>query len=180
MSPIRSRDADPGFAVQGGPRLAPETILCSDFIESSLESQRPMARKCSSPGCAFSLPDKYPLAKCPWHLAPGRGPIKIAAAITIAAAGFGGGMAYKKFRAYLRQRELDKQRDARRRKPASRPKEEQAISAVGKPRAPRSQKQPRTRKRSATKPKRKTREGISEIQGSEPDSRLAARAPAKE
>ena len=35
-----------------------------------------MARKCSSPGCAFSLPDKYPLEKCPWHLAPGKGPVK--------------------------------------------------------------------------------------------------------
>ena len=63
-----------------------------------------MARKCSSRGCAFSLPDKYPLSKCPWHLAPGRGPVKIAAAMTIAAAGFGGGMAYKKFRGYLRER----------------------------------------------------------------------------
>ena len=68
-----------------------------------------MARKCSSPGCAFSLPDKYPLAKCPWHLAPGRGPVKIAAAIAIAAAGFGGGMAYKKFRAYLRDKQSGKQ-----------------------------------------------------------------------
>jgi len=71
-----------------------------------------MARKCSSPGCAISLPDKYPLAKCPWHLAPGRGPVKIAAAVAIAAAGFGGGMAYKKFRAYLRDKQSHKQRSA--------------------------------------------------------------------
>jgi hypothetical protein len=92
-----------------------------------------MARKCSSPGCAFSLPDKYPLAKCPWHLAPGKGPVKIAAAITIAAAGFGGGIAYKKFRAYLRERELHKQRDARPKKPASKPEEQQVSSAADKP-----------------------------------------------
>jgi len=101
-----------------------------------------MARKCSSPGCAISLPDKYPLAKCPWHLAPGRGPVKIAAAVAIAAAGFGGGMAYKKFRAYLRDKESRKQVVAKQR----------------------SQKQPRTRKRSATKPKRQPRKGISEIE----------------
>jgi hypothetical protein len=106
-----------------------------------------MARKCSSPGCAFRLPDKYPLSKCPWHLAPGRGPVKIAAAITIAAAGFGGGMAYKKFRAYLRDK--NKQR---RKKPASMPEEKQTGSAAAKPS---SQKQPRTRKRSATKSQRK-------------------------
>ena len=31
-------------------------------------------------------------------MAPGSGPVKIAAALTIAAAGFGGGFAYKKFR----------------------------------------------------------------------------------
>jgi hypothetical protein len=91
-----------------------------------------MARKCSSPGCAISLPDKYPLDKCPWHLAPGRGPVKIAAAVAIAAAGFGGGMAYKKFRAYLRDKESRKQVAAKR-----------------------SSQKPRTRKKSATKSKRK-------------------------
>src|SRR5215469_4136850 len=90
-----------------------------------------MARKCSSPGCVVSLPDKYPLDKCPWHLAPGRGPVKIAAAVAIAAAGFGGGMAYKKFRAYLRDKESRKQVAAKQR----------------------SQKRPRTRKKSATKSK---------------------------
>jgi hypothetical protein len=131
-----------------------------------------MARKCSSPGCAFSLPDKYPLAKCPWHLAPGRGPVKIAAAITIAAAGFGGGMAYKKFRAYLRDK--NKQRDARPKKPASRPEEQQAASGAGKPSAPKSQRQPRTRKKTATKPKRNRGKGISETEGK------AASAAAKE
>lgn len=110
-----------------------------------------MARKCSSPGCAFSLPDKYPLEKCPWHLAPGKGPVKIAAAITIAAAGFGGGIAYKKFRAYLRERGLAKEREARRKKTAAVPGEQSATSVADKPSA--KKKQPRRRKRTATKRK---------------------------
>ena len=71
-----------------------------------------MARKCSSPGCAFSLPDNYPLDKCPWHMAPGSGPVKIAAALAVAAAGFGGGLAYKKFKAYLDKKQLRKERKA--------------------------------------------------------------------
>jgi len=119
-----------------------------------------MARKCSSPGCRVRLPDKYPLEKCPWHLAPGKGPVKIAAAITIAAAGFGGGMAYKKFRAYLRDKEARKKRDAQRKKPApaSMPEEQQATQAVAdKPSAPKARKQPRTQK----KPRR-SRSGIEE------------------
>ncbi len=78
-----------------------------------------MARKCASPGCGFNLPDRYPLAKCPWHMAPGRGPVKIAAALTIAAAGFGGGFAYKRFRRYLDERKLRKEREESRRRQAS-------------------------------------------------------------
>jgi hypothetical protein len=103
-----------------------------------------MARKCSSPGCPFSLPDKYPLDKCPWHLAPGKGPVKIAAAITIAAAGFGGGIAYKKFRAYLRDRK----------KPVSKPKEKQkATAAASKARTAKTTKRPPARKKTAGKRK---------------------------
>jgi hypothetical protein len=113
-----------------------------------------MARKCSSPGCAFSLPDKYPLEKCPWHLAPGKGPVKIAAAITIAAAGFGGGIAYKKFRAYLRDKDARKQREAQRKKPASKPEEQHITSGADKSSVAKSKKQPRTLKRAATKSKR--------------------------
>src|SRR6185437_14476762 len=96
-----------------------------------------MARKCSSSGCAFSLPDKYPLSKCPWHLAPGKGPVKIAAAITIAAAGFGGGIAYKKFRAYLRDKEARKQREARRKRAAAKPEEQQTAAKSRKRRVTR-------------------------------------------
>src|SRR5215468_4701188 len=113
-----------------------------------------MARKCSSPGCAFTLPDKYPLEKCPWHLAPGKGPVKIAAAITIAAAGFGGGIAYKKFRAYMRDKEARKQREAVRKKAASKPEEQQATAAASKLGVAKSPKQPRARKKSTTKTKR--------------------------
>ena len=126
-----------------------------------------MARKCSMPGCAFSLPDKYPLSKCPWHLAPGKGPVKIAAAITIAAAGFGGGIAYKKFRAYLRDKEARKQREARRKKKA-------ASTSEAQPAAAKSRKQRRTRKKTALKPKANRGKGISEIEGK------AARVAAKE
>jgi hypothetical protein len=108
-----------------------------------------MARKCSSPGCAFTLPDKYPLEKCPWHLAPGKGPVKIAAAITIAAAGFGGGIAYKKFRAYLR----DRNKQARKKSAATQP----ATTAASKRSASKSQTRSRARKKTATKSRKTAR-----------------------
>ena len=80
--------------------------------------------------------------------------MKIAAAITIAAAGFGGGIAYKKFRAYLRDR--NEERDARRKKPASTPEEQKATAAASKLSVAKSQKQPRGRKKAATKSNPKT------------------------
>ena len=100
-----------------------------------------MARKCNAPGCEFPLPDKYPLDKCPWHMAPGQGPVKIAAALAIAAAGLGGGFAYKKFRTYLSEKKLRKER------------EEQKARSVARKRSVKSKKRPR--KASATKSKRK-------------------------
>jgi hypothetical protein len=114
-----------------------------------------MARKCSAPGCGFYLPDKYPLDKCPWHMAPGQGPVKIAAALAIAAAGLGGGFAYKKFRTYLSEKKLRRQREESRQRQA--PEEQKAASGVRK-RSVKSQKRPRTRKkgnskRKAAKPK---------------------------
>jgi hypothetical protein len=109
-----------------------------------------MARKCDSPGCGFPLPDKYPLDKCPWHMAPGRGPVKIAAALTIAAAGFGGGFAYKRFRRYLDNRKLRKEREESGQRSA--PKERKAKSTVRK-RSVKSQKRPRRGKKAATKSK---------------------------
>lgn len=101
-----------------------------------------MARKCDAPGCEFPLPDRYPLDKCPWHMAPGQGPVKIAAALAIAAAGLGGGFAYKKFRTYLSDKKLRKERELKAR-------------SVARKRSVKSQKRTRTRKTSATKSKRK-------------------------
>jgi hypothetical protein len=99
-----------------------------------------MARKCNAPGCEFPLPDKYPLDKCPWHMAPGQGPVKIAAALAIAAAGLGGGFAYKKFRAYLSEKKLRKER-------------EQKARSVARKRSVKSQKRTRTPKTAKSKRK---------------------------
>ncbi len=99
-----------------------------------------MARKCDAPGCGFPLPDRYPLDKCPWHMAPGQGPVKIAAALAIAAAGLGGGFAYKKFRTYLSEKKLRKER-------------EQKARSVARKRSVKSQKRPRTRKTAKSKRK---------------------------
>jgi len=99
-----------------------------------------MAHKCTSRGCEFSLPDSYPLDKCPWHMVPGRGPLKIAAALAVAAAGLGGGLAYKKFKTYLHEKQLRKERKDRRQRAAS---------------ASKSRKRPRKQKKAATKSKRK-------------------------
>lgn len=112
-----------------------------------------MARKCSSPGCGFPLPDKYPLAKCPWHMAPGRGPVKLAAALAIGAAGLGGGFAYKKFRTYLSEKKVRKEREERRQRDVSASGVQQKAASVARKRS--TQKRPSTRKRSATKSKRK-------------------------
>lgn len=100
-----------------------------------------MARKCDAPGCGFHLPDRYPLDKCPWHMAPGQGPVKIAAALAIAAAGLGGGFAYKKFRAYLSKKRLRKER------------EERKATSDARKRSVKSQKRPRTRKTAKSKGK---------------------------
>src|SRR5882724_7947442 len=110
-----------------------------------------MARKCSSPGCGFYLPDRYPLPKCPWHMAPGRGPVKIAGALAVAAAGLGGGLAYKKFKTYLHAKQLRKERKERRQRAASASEQEQKIPAARNGAASKSRQRPRKRKRAATK-----------------------------
>jgi hypothetical protein len=112
-----------------------------------------MAHKCTSRGCEFSLPDSYPLPKCPWHMVPGRGPVKIAAALAVAAAGFGGGLAYKKFKTYLHEKQLRIGRDKRRERDASASEQEQKVPAVRKRAATKSRKAARKRKRAATKSK---------------------------
>ena len=112
-----------------------------------------MARKCNAPGCGFPLPDRYPLDKCPWHMAPGQGPVKIAAALAIAAAGLGGGFAYKKFRTYLSEKKLRKKRKERRQRDAAASQKEQKARAVSNGAAAKSRKPPRKRKKAATKSK---------------------------
>jgi hypothetical protein len=112
-----------------------------------------MAHKCISPGCEFSLPDSYPLPKCPWHVVPGRGPTKIAAALAVAAAGFGGGLAYKKFKAYLHGKQLRKERQARRQRDALASEQKQKVRAGRNGAASKSRKRPHKRKSTATKSK---------------------------
>ena len=89
-----------------------------------------MAHKCTSRGCEFSLPDTYPLDKCPWHMVPGRGPVKIAAALAVAAAGLGGGFAYKKYKTYLHEKQLRKERKERRQRAASASEKESRKSVL--------------------------------------------------
>ena len=114
-----------------------------------------MAHKCTSRGCEFSLPGTYPLDKCPWHMVPGRGSVKIAAALAVAAAGLGGGLAYKKYKTYLHEKQLRKERKERRQRAASAASEqEQKVGSVRNGAAPKSPKRPRKRKRAATKSKR--------------------------
>lgn len=114
-----------------------------------------MARKCNSRGCGFYLPDGYPLDKCPWHMAPGSGPVKIAAALAIAAAGFGGGFAYKKFRRYLDEKKVRKEREASRKRQGSAAKQSKTKSTARKRST---QKRTRPQKKSATKSNRKPAE----------------------
>src|SRR6266852_1047268 len=113
-----------------------------------------MAHKCTSRGCEFSLPDTYPLPKCPWHMVPGRGPAKIAAALAVAAAGFGCGLAYKKFKTYLHEKQLRKVRQERRQRDEAASEQEQKVPAVRKGAASKSRKRTRKRKKAATKSKR--------------------------
>ena len=112
-----------------------------------------MAHKCTSRDCEFSLPDNYPLDKCPWHMVPGRGPVKIAAALAVAAAGLGGGLAYKKYKTYLHEKQLRKERKERRQGAAAASEQEQKVRAIRNGAAPKSPKRPRKRKTAATKSK---------------------------
>ena len=85
-------------------------------------------------------------------MVPGRGPVKIAAALAVAAAGLGGGLAYKKFKSYLHGKQLRKERKERRQRAASASeKEKQKVRAVRNGAASKSPKRPRKRKKAATK-----------------------------
>ena len=87
-------------------------------------------------------------------MVPGRGPVKIAAALAVAAAGLGGGLAYKKFKAYLHGKQLRKERKERRRHAAAASEQGQKVRADRNGAAPKSPKRPRKRKKAATKSKR--------------------------
>src|SRR4029078_12009172 len=112
-----------------------------------------MAHKCTSRDCEFSLPDSYPLDRCPWHMVPGRGTVKIAAALAVAAAGLGGGIAYKKYKTYLHEKQLRRERKERRQRAASASEQEQKVRAVRNGAAPKSRRRPGKRKSAATKSK---------------------------
>ena len=86
-------------------------------------------------------------------MVPGRGPVKIAAALAVAAAGLGGGLAYKKYKTYLHEKQLRKERKERRQRAASASEQEQKVRAVRNGAAPKSRKGPRKRKTTATKSK---------------------------
>jgi hypothetical protein len=83
-------------------------------------------------------------------MAPGQGPVKIAAALAIAAAGLGGSFAYTKFRKYLRDQKLRKER---RQRDASASERERKVRAVRNGAASKPRKSPRKRKKAATKSK---------------------------
>jgi hypothetical protein len=80
-------------------------------------------------------------------MVPGRGPVKIAAALAVAAAGLGGGFAYKKFKTYLHEKQLRKQRRDRRQRAVSASEQGQKVPADRNGAAPKSRKPPRKRKR---------------------------------
>jgi hypothetical protein len=86
-------------------------------------------------------------------MVPGRGPVKIAAALAVAAAGLGGGFAYKKFKTYLHGKQLRKERKERRQRAASASEQGQKVRAVRNGAAPKSRRRPGKRKRAATKSK---------------------------
>jgi len=85
-------------------------------------------------------------------MVPGRGPVKIAAALAVAAAGLGGGLAYKKYKTYLHEKQLRKER---RQRDAAASEQEGKARAVRNGAPAKSRKPPRKRKTAATKSKRK-------------------------
>ena len=85
-------------------------------------------------------------------MVPGRGPVKIAAALAVAAAGLGGGFAYKKFKTYLHEKQLRKERKERRQRDASAFEQEQKVRAVRNGAAPKARKRPRKSAAPKSKP----------------------------
>jgi len=86
-------------------------------------------------------------------MVPGRGPVKIAAALAVAAAGLGGGLAYKNYKTYPHEKQLRKEREERRQRDASASEQEQKVRAVRNGAPAKSRKPPRKRKSAATRSK---------------------------
>ena len=86
-------------------------------------------------------------------MVPGRGPVKIAAALAVAAAGLGGGLAYKKYKTYLHEKQLRKERKQRRQRDAAASEQEQKTRAIRNGAAPKSRNRPGKRKKAAPKSK---------------------------
>jgi uncharacterized membrane protein YebE (DUF533 family) len=86
-------------------------------------------------------------------MVPGRGPVKIAAALAVAAAGLGGGLAYKKYKTYLHEKQLRKERKQRAQRDAAASEQEQKARAIRNGAAPKSRNRPGKRKKAAPKSK---------------------------
>jgi uncharacterized membrane protein YebE (DUF533 family) len=86
-------------------------------------------------------------------MVPGRGPVKIAAALAVAAAGLGGGLAYKKYKSYLHEKQLRKEHKQRRQRDAAASEQEQKARAIRNGAAPKSRNRPGKRKKAAPKSK---------------------------
>jgi uncharacterized membrane protein YebE (DUF533 family) len=86
-------------------------------------------------------------------MVPGRGPVKIAAALAVAAAGLGGGLAYKKYKTYLHEKQLRKERKQRGQRDAAASEQEQKARAIRNGAAPKSRNRPGKRKKAAPKSK---------------------------
>ena len=78
---------------------------------------------------------------------------KIAAALAVAAAGLGGGLAYKKYKTYLHEKQLRKERKQRRQRAAAASEQEKKVRAVRNGAVPKPRKRPHKRKTTATKSK---------------------------
>ena len=86
-------------------------------------------------------------------MVPGRGPVKIAAALAVAAAGLGGGLAYKKYKTYLHEKQLRKEHKERLQREAAASEQEHKAHAIRNGAAPKSRNRPGKRKKAAPKSK---------------------------
>ena len=86
-------------------------------------------------------------------MVPGRGPVKIAAALAVAAAGLGGYRNHVGMADHLDEKQLRKERKARRQRAAAASEQERKVRAIRNGAVPKARKRPRKRKTAATKSK---------------------------